>query len=52
MRLGEAAAPVPVFQFTIPRLRYGSSRMAQGIVNWLACMGMLVLAFIEIARVF
>jgi hypothetical protein len=26
--------------------------MAQGIVNWLACLGMLVLAFIEIARVF
>jgi len=26
--------------------------MAQGIVNWLACMGLLVFAFAELARVF
>jgi len=26
--------------------------MAQGIVNWLACLGMLFFAFAEVARVF
>jgi len=26
--------------------------MAQGIVNWLACLGMLMLAFSEVVRVF
>jgi len=27
-------------------------KMAQGIVNWLACVGMLGLTFVEIVRVF
>lgn len=27
-------------------------KMAQGIVNWLACVSMLALMFIEIIRVF
>jgi hypothetical protein len=27
-------------------------KMAQGIVNWLACVSMLALMFVEIVRVF
>jgi hypothetical protein len=28
------------------------NKMAQGIVNWLACVSMLALMFVEIVRVF
>jgi hypothetical protein len=42
-----------VVQFNWPEnVNQGQEKMAQGIVNWLACMGMLVFVFIELIRVF